>query len=164
MAAAISCRSAAAEIGVDGESSLAAGRNRFDHGGGAGGAIAARKHAREIGRHRRLVDGDMAPFVGPQVRFVKHARIDVLAYGHQDRVGPDKTKGILDRLWAPPPALVGLAQGHALGRNANRPSLLEGHTSTGAERKIELDALLLALVDFMRGGRHFRLWCAGTLW
>ena len=110
---------------MDGVSSLAPGRDSFDHGGRTGGAVASRKHAREIGRHRRLVDGDMAPFVSPQVRFVKHARIDVLAYGHQDRIGPDETKGILDRLGPPPPALAGLAQGHALGRNAHRPPVLD---------------------------------------
>ena len=116
--------------------------------------VAAGEHLGVRGGEVEAVGGDASPEVGDRELVRQPGQVDGQADGGDDRVAGDDELRAGDGARAAAPALVGLAELHARAAQAGDAT---GRVHLDAQRRrqvLEAQALLLALEDLPRVGRH----------
>src|SRR6266511_807910 len=142
----------------------APGPHREDHGGAAGNDVAAREHALEIGRLRRLglavVRRDVAPLGEADARRgLGDDRVRLGAERDDDGVAVERLE-LARRHRLAAPLLVRLAEDHLLDLHPLHIALGIREDLDRRVEEEELDPLLLRVADLLDAGRRLRLGAA----
>src|SRR6266511_2067010 len=152
------------EVRRDGPRGAAAGAHREDHGGAAGDDVAAREHALEVRRLRRLglavVRRDVAPLREADARGgLRDDRVRLGAERDDDGVAVERLE-LARRHRLAAPLLVGLAEDHLLDLHPRHVPLGVREDLHRRVEEEELDPLLLRVADLLDAGRRLRLGAA----